>query len=236
MKKTVYVTADRVRQKKKTGRIIKISLLGLLLLLIVLYVILQVIYNEGRFTITLDYNKDLKSGLAIYESTKEPVGKRELEAGKIEFLDNISIKWLPKDIDDPKYEGAHNGPNYIAYTFYVENQGKEVQNYWYEVVMTDVIKAVDDAVRIMIYLNGERTVYAKVNSLTGKPEYGTTPFNSENPLVLEKRENFNPGDVDRFTIIIFLEGDDPDCVNAIIGGELKLQMNITDEHIRGKEE
>ena len=37
------------------------------MLLIVVYIILQIIYNEGRFTITLDSNKTLESGIAIYE-------------------------------------------------------------------------------------------------------------------------------------------------------------------------
>lgn len=235
MKKRVYVTAEKIHKRKKLKKIIKFSVLSLLLLLIVLYLILQVIYEEGRFTVTLDYNKDLKSGLAIYESLSEPIGKNQLQAGKIEFLDNISIKWLPEDIHE-QGEGAHNGDNYIAYTFYVENQGSEEQNYWYEIVMKDVIKDVDEAVRVMIYLNGEKTVYAKISSITGEAEEGTIPFRLESPIVLEKRESFKPGDRDKFTIVIWLEGDDPDCVDSIIGGELKLEMNITDEHILGKGE
>ena len=35
--------------------------------------------------------------------------------------------------------GDHNGKNYIAYTFYVENTGKENINYWYEVIVDDVV-------------------------------------------------------------------------------------------------
>ena len=35
---------------------------------------------------------------------------------------------------------------------------------------------------------------------------------------------------DRFTVVIYLEGDDPECVDAIIGGELKLKMEIMEEH------
>ena len=40
-----------------------------------------------------------------------------------------------------------------------------------------------------------------------------------------------PGDVDKYTIVIFLEGDDPDCLNNLIGGEIKMHMDITEEHI-----
>lgn len=235
MKRQMYLTADKFQKRRKLRRIVKSSLLGLLSLLIVLYLILQVIYEEGKFTVTLDYNKDLRSGLAIFENASDSTGKTQLQAGKIEFLDNIAMSWLPDDLHE-QAEGSHNGDNYIAYTFYVENQGSEIQNYWYEIVMKDVIKDVDEAVRVMIYLNGEKTVYAKVSSITGEAEEGTIPFRSDNPIVLEKRENFKPGDRDKFTIVIWLEGPDPDCVDSIIGGELKLEMNITDEHIMGKGE
>lgn len=65
-------------------------------------------------------------------------------------MDNITESWLPQDIDTSK-AGAHNGDNYIAYTFYIANEGKEITNYWYQINILDVIKNVDDAVRIKVY-------------------------------------------------------------------------------------
>ena len=49
--------------------------------------------------------------------------------------------------------------------------------------------------------------------------------------MLESRQNFSPGDIDKFTIVVWIEGDDPDCTNALLGGELMMHMNITEEHI-----
>jgi hypothetical protein len=34
------------------------------------------------------------------------------------------------------------------------------------------------------------------------------------------------GDTDRYTVVIWLEGWDPECVNDIMGGEVKLSMNF----------
>ena len=34
--------------------------------------------------------------------------------------------------------GNHNGENYIAYTFYIENQSSKVMNYWYKLTIDDV--------------------------------------------------------------------------------------------------
>lgn len=234
MAKEVIVTADKVRKRKKTVRVVRRSLLILLIFLVLLYIILDVIYSEGRFTVILDSNKTLESGLAIFDSLNNSHGKRKLEATPIKFMDNISYKWIPENVDT-EADGPHNGQNYIAYSFYVENQGNEVLNYHYEVVVDDVIKNVDEAIRIRIYRNGEETTYAKRNFIDNEPEKDTVPFkeikNAEGTIILEKVADFKPDDLDRITVLIWLEGDDPDCTDALIGGELKMHMVITEEHI-----
>ena len=234
MAKEVIVTADKVRKRKKTIKVVRRSLLILLFFLVLLYIILDVIYSEGRFTVVLDSNKTLESGLAIFDSLNNSHGKRKLEATPIKFMDNISYKWIPENVDT-EADGSHNGQNYIAYSFYVENQGNETINYHYEVIVDDVIKNVDEAIRIRIYRNGEETTYAKRNFIDNQPENDTIPFkeikNSEGTIILEKVADFKPDDLDRITVLIWLEGDDPDCTDALIGGELKMHMVITEEHI-----
>ena len=234
MAKEVIVTADKVRNRKKFSKITRRSLLILLVFLILLYIILDIIYSEGRFTVTLDSNRTLESGLAIFDSLNNSHGKRKLEATPIKFMDNISYKWIPSNVDK-EADGSHNGQNYIAYSFYVENQGERVLNYHYEVVVDDIIKNVDNAIRIRIYRNGEETTYAKKNALDNQPEKDTVPFkdikNAEGTIILEKVADFKPDDLDRYTILIWLEGDDPDCTDSLIGGELKMHMVITEEHI-----
>ena len=116
--------------------------------------------------------------MAIYESQKDPTPKRRLKAENLQFMDNISIDWIPKNIDE-EAEGSHNGDNYIAYTFYVENQSDTVFNYWYEMYSDDVVRDVDEAIRVMIIVNDERKIYAKVNHLDGKPEKDTEGFLQE---------------------------------------------------------
>ena len=173
----VVVKADRIRNWKRLGKFVRLSILLVLLLLIIFYIVLKLIFNDGSFIVSLDNNDMLYSGLAMYETLNDPTPKRRLKAEEVQFLDNISIKWLPKDITE--YEGSHNGKNYIAYSFYMENQGKTVLNYWYSIVMDDVILNADDAIRIMIYVNDQQTVYAKGSSIDGSPEPGTTKFRDD---------------------------------------------------------
>ena len=240
MAKEIIVSANKVKKKKVIARIVKLSLLGLLLFLIVVYIILSVIYNEGKFTVTLDSNKTLKSGLAIYDNLNDTTRKRKLEADSIKFMDNISYKWLPENIDSDEVQGSHNGDNYIAYTFFVENQIDTDLNYWYEVVVDDVVKHVDEAIRIRIYRNGEAKTYAKRSSLDDEPEDGTIPFkrikDAESSIILEKVEGLAAGQRDRITVVVWLEGDDPDCTDPLIGGELKMHMVISENHTGLKEE
>ncbi len=229
MAREVVFKADEVYNRKKRYNRVKVILGILFLFLIFVFIILSIIYRGGRFTVSLDRNLANDNNIVIYDNKEIMEGKRKLEASSLDFMDNISINWIPSNIDD-EMDGSHNGDNYIAYTFYVANNGKETVDYWYSIVIDDVIKNVDEAARIMIFLNGKRSVYAKINSYTGKEEEGTVAFFSDKEAVLEERSGFAPLDVDKFTVVIWLEGDDPDCVDSILGGEIKMHMEIREEH------
>lgn len=234
MAKEVIITADKIKKRRKFSKIVKISLLILLLLLIVIYILLQANYSRGSFSVSLGDNDSLEAGLTLYESMYDTTPKTKLYATNIQFMDNISVKWLPADIDSSGLEGSHNGENYIAYSFYVENRGKDVINYWYSMIVDNVIKNVDEAVRIEIFLNGNSQIYAKKNPLTQTAEKDTQMFREDNDgtIILEQRKNFNPGDIDRFTVVVWIEGDDPECVNELIGGMMEMHMSITEEHMK----
>ena len=229
----VKLLSEKMKERDKKIRIVKIAILIMALFLIIIYFILRVFLETGDFTISLDQEFAKSEGIIMYENFSNKVDRRILKAQKVEFMDNISVKWLPQDIDKTG-EGAHNGDNYLAYTFYLENKGAETVNYWYEVKIDEVIKNVDEAVRIAIYRNGERTIYAKPNSRTGEAEDGTTKFYSASSVCVEPRRDFKSGDIDRFTIVIFIEGDDPECQDNLIGGEMKMHMDITQERIDQK--
>ena len=228
--KDVVVKADRIRKRKKLFKFLRLAIFLLLLLLIIIYIVLRLLFNDGSFVVSLKDNEMLYSGLAMYETLNDPTPKRKLRADDVQFLDNISIKWLPSDITE--HEGSHNGKNYIAYSFYMENQSDAIKNYWYSIVMDDVILNADEAIRIMIYVNDEKTVYAKGNSIDGKPEPGTTKFrdDEDGTIILEQRKDMKSGDLDKITVVVWVEGDDPECVNAIIGGHVRLHMKMIEEH------
>ena len=231
MAKEVIVTADTIKKRKKAFLKTKVVIGLLVLVFLLIFTILGIVFNVNKFTITLDNKLQDEKGIILYSDPNEKAHQRKLFASALNDMDNISYDWIPKDVHTSSNGGSHNGDNYIAYTFYIENEGEVSVNYWYSIIIDDVIKRVDEAVRVIVFLNDDETVYAKINNETGEAEKNTEPFYKDDVVVLKSRNDFKVGDVDKFTIVIYLEGDDPDCLNDIIGGEIKMHMEIREEHL-----
>lgn len=226
----ILLKSEKIRAREKKIRLLKLALMVISLFLIVVYFLLRIFFESGAFAISLDQEFSKKSGLIMFEKLEEKQSKKILKAETLDYMDNISVNWLPQNLDEEK-DGSHNGDNYLAYTFYLENQGVDNIDYWYEIIIDDVIRNVDRAMRIMVYHNGEKTIYAKLNEYTNTEENGTTAFYSRDKVVLKERKDFLPGQIDKFTIVIWIEGDDPDCVDELIGGQMKMHMDITEESV-----
>ncbi len=227
--KKVTTNSDKLKKRDTKIKILRTGLLISLLFLIIIYFLLRLWYSNGGFTIGIDRGFAKKTGIVLFEKINEKNYKIQLDAGKMDYVDNISVNWLPKDIDN-EAEGTHNGQNYLAYTFYVENMGSDAVNYWYTIYVDDVIKNLDKAIRIMVFKNGEKVIYAKQAS-NGENEKDTTKFYADNIVTINQVKDFKPEQADKFTIVVWIEGDDPDCVDALLGGEVKMHMEITEEQI-----
>lgn len=227
MKSKVKLSASKVKQEKKTNKIFRIVLILIILILLILYFVIGIIYNRGNFSITLDKDLYFESGLMIYDDPEYKVYRSELLAPAPDTFDSMSYKWLPDNLGEEKL-GEHNGDNYLAYTFFIENTGDKEVNYTSRVVIEDVIKNVDEAVRIRIYKGSEYVTYAKLSN-KGEPEEDTVPFLEDKIVMEEHVENFKPGDINKYTVVVWIEGTDPDCTDNILGGEFKAYMNFSSE-------
>lgn len=228
--------ARKEKMKRARRKVFKVLLAVLILFLINIYIVLALFYRGENFTVTLDSEHGREASLIIYERSGHSEEWRNfLVSDDIEFFTDISGDWIPKNIDI-EGDGSHNGRNYIAYTFYAENRGQDTINYWTAIEIDDVIKNVDEAIRVMVFKNGNKVVYAKNNRTTQQPEPNTVPFYDEDTVMLEVTEDFEVGDIDKYTVVIWVEGDDPECKNDLIGGEIKMHMTLTEEHILQEDE
>lgn len=226
MKSDIKLTAKKIKRSKKNYKFAKITLLVLIAILTAVYLIASFVYNGYFFTVSLDQNLYYKNKIIIYDSKDYKVYRQNLKVESLDFFDNISYKWLPDNLEDE--DGSHNGDNYLAYTFYIENTGDKTVDYYDEIIIDEVIKKLDEAIRVRVYFDGVDTTYAKESSL-GKEEDGTTKFKSNKIIRSEHISNFKPNEVHKYTIVMWLEGSDPECTDNILGGEIKVHMEFKSE-------
>ena len=176
--------------------------------------------NMGNFTINLNRLELFRRGVAIADNGDFKNATARLAADALDNGTNIAAEDLPDDID-----GSHNGKNYVAYTFYIRNAGKTDLGYSAKLKVVSASKGVDKAARVRVYCNGEPTTYAAV-AADGNPEPNTEPFASKDVVTTISHNNFRVGDVDKYTVVIWLDGDDPECVDKIIGGAVEFGFDF----------
>ena len=173
--------------------------------------------NDGNVSIALSDTSDFENSTV------------SLSCEGIRDLTNISGSSLPSDID--LIDGSHNGAHYVAYTFYLKNTGDVVCDIREEMVIKNSIKNVDEAMRVRLYRNGEEATYAKL-AADGMPEVGTVPFIGKTVFSQTNKE-VAPGNTIRYTLVIWLEGDDPECLDNLKGGAVSMSMTFSIDRQEG---
>ena len=218
-------TAGEIKRYRLWTKAVPIGI-GLAVSILIIGYVIAVLYSRyGAVTVFVNKFDSLDYLLSLSESTGYEGYTSRLNAEIDEKITNIDGRDLPDYLDN--IDGPHNGENYVAYTFYCKNAGKKTVTYSYELYIANMTLGIEKAVRVRLYVNGEPTTYAfpRTDGGTG-PEPGTTAFYSEKTIVKKNVEHFHPGDLTKYTIVIWLEGNDPECVDRILGGEMKVDMSM----------
>lgn len=212
--------------------------------LLTVYVVALLVTQHGSFTISVKDYGDRKLSLALCENDNFKQPTSSLKASEVVNMNNITYTALPDDLND--VNGSHNGDNYLAYTFYVKNTGEQACTYQYSLMITRATANLDAAVRVRIYHaphyytaesglyvpSGDYVDYAKPKTGgNGLPETDPgdrvmTNFHSNDLVVEAQTEGFEAGDISKFTVVIWLEGEDPDCTDDVLGGQFKVDMKL----------
>lgn len=220
-----YAAVRESEEASKDKRFLKkaiLTVLTIMLILLILWLVSIFITLYGDLVISTD--KDLReNGIMLSTSADFKDTAIQLSAPKVQDVTNIAQEWLPKDLD--KHDGAHNGKNYLAYTFYLKNGGKEKLDYTGTMQITGVANNMDEAIRVMIYKNGESLVYAKGQKKNRSlAEKGTIAWLNNTTVMKTQSKDFAPGSVDKYTVVIWLEGNDLECTNDILGGYIRSRI------------
>lgn len=106
---------------------LNLVLIGMLLIVAVLFIIAFSQEKMGNFTINLNRLELYRRGISISETGEFNDATARLTASSVKDATNISIDDIPDNLDGES--GSHNGKNYMAYTYYVRNAGKEDLGY-----------------------------------------------------------------------------------------------------------
>lgn len=209
--------------------------------------------HAGAFTINLTADLMKKGFILCDEPTFENPSSR-LRSEETKDINNITVGDVAPDVDET--DGSHNGTNYVAYTFYIKNDGEVVGEYSYALKIGSSSLGVNDAVWFMLFEDGHQVMYAntsadgdaeKLIGYSSEPpfydlayntseqyyksgsEWGikTTPFADDNTIVYGKMEDVAPQEIHKYTVVIWLEGNDPECVDKIFGGHGTYSMEFT---------
>lgn len=218
-------TAKETKKYKVVTRVIGLIIIILTLIVSAAYAISYFYDKFGSFTVRIDKYDMVRQGLTLSETPEYDLSRAVLNADIVYDMTNISGEDLPENLD--MINGSHNGESYIAYTFYLINCGDSTITYTGDMSIENVTKGVDEAIRVAVYINGEKMVYGKTKSNgSGKESDCDSEFLSSTIVMETKHEKFEPKAKDKYTVVIWLEGNDPDCVDDIIGGTLKLGMDF----------
>lgn len=220
-------------------------------ILTVAYVMAAFYTQSGEFIISVNHPGEKKLVLCDTEDFENPLLVLKGEA--IENADNISIFDIDPELKDK--DGMLNGTDYIAYSFYLKNIGDTPVTYNYSLAIQKMTKGIENAVWVVLYHNGKQQVFAAPSKDgTAECQYSeyefpfmadarnpeqmtyddsndlykleTIPFASKKIVAAAKREEIQPSEIDKFTVIIWLEGEDPECVNDILGGTIEMTMRF----------
>ena len=177
---------------------------------------------SGSLTVSVHKN----DGLSLSETPDffSPVFR--LGSGAERSFTNFDGSLLPEGLDN--VNGKHSGDDYVAYTFYCRNDGALPAGYVYEMNISDMTQGIEKAIRVRLFVNGEESTYAYPRTDGGEgPEPGTLPFYTGDAVLRKAGGELSPGGYDRFTVVIWLEGNDPDCVDRVIGGRFAVDMTFS---------
>ena len=210
--------------RKPWFRICEIIFATLLVILLVFYGAAMLFAEKSGFTIAVNNSKKDKAAISLSESEDFSDPTVRLDAGGIRNMTNISVLDLPESFEAEG--GSHNGDNYLAYTFYLKNSGSEETDIRSELDIKSALNGAEDAIRVRVYRNGIDTTYAKIAE-NGEPEYGTTPFAEDRKIFSVTEEDVKPDEIIKYTFVVWIEGDDPQCVDDIQGGNVKMSLTFS---------
>jgi hypothetical protein len=184
--------------------------------------------NAGNFVMSIDAAAKLR-GIVMSETEDFEIKTTRLLSDPVIDARDVTYAWLK--IDEVKkatgnfYDRDHD---YVAYTFYLKNDGLETVDLVYYLRITSVYNNLDRAIRVLIIEDDQETMYMRPDEIshTDYPDDypRSTHFLTDRMVARVNITNFRPNQVKKFSVIIWIEIYDPDTTDEILGGMIRMEM------------
>lgn len=229
----------------KFNRIAKIAAAISVFIVVVMASFTFIGANGANFVVKFDGDDGL--GLALYntEAMDKPLSR--LSYPTLIDQKDVSLSWIPENIEDGLGDKSDmNRSWYFAFSFLLRNESNVPADISLEINAKKVTKNVDSAVRVALYRSvigsdepSVRRIFAKPKSIEDKvvvPEitkdyngnilYESEPFLSPTKICSLRYDKLKIGEVNKFTVLIWIEGYDPECKDELKGGTMSMDMSI----------
>ncbi|HNZ50720.1 MAG TPA: hypothetical protein PLR16_01110 [Bacilli bacterium] len=186
--------------------------------------------QAGNFVMSIDPDSFTR-GIILSSDDKFLAPSPRLLANPVIDVKDITYSWLKlSEIKATDGDYIDEDYRYVAYTFYVKNIGSETVDVGYHLKITDTYKNVDEAVRILIIEDDtDEYLYQKPDTVPydyPKEMPKANYFIDDEIVTRGKIANLRPHMYKKYSVIMWLEGEDPDCVDSILGGMIRIQMKF----------
>jgi hypothetical protein len=194
--------------------------------------------STGSFVISIDPELG-ERGIQMADNLEFRFASERLFTDPVQDALDVTYAWLDlvgiKDSEGNFVDEVHG---YVAYTFWLKNTGSETVDITHIMRIDDATRSLDAAIRILVIEDDiVYRLYQKPDVPDNEgnlPVYKDMPqsinFLSRNLVFSETIQNFKPGDVKKFSVVIYMEGQDPDTFHdpetkeGVLGGTIKASM------------
>lgn len=201
-----------------------VAALAITIIILIMFSISFMQENLGGFTINLNTVQMYRKGISLDTEDTFKNATSRLKIPTLKRGTNISKNDINFDALT-HIDGDASGMDYIAYGFYIKNGGIDPVNYVYQINLITKAKGTEKAIRVAVYENNAWTIYAAPKA-DGSPEEGTVPFLNDEVIFESSCDDFKVGSINKYVVVMWIEGDDADCTDDIIGGGVKLNMSF----------
>lgn len=224
----------QVKKRRLRGRIFTLGVIVSGAMSIAFAIITFYGQSAGNFVMSIDYDA-YNRGIILSSDEAFSNPSARLMTDPIVDARDMTYSWLKlEEVLDTDGNYVDPDYDYVAYTFYIRNNGLETVDITYHIRMTEIYNGLDEAIRILVIEDGQEKMYQKIDQVQPNgelpyyPQIMPTPklFISDSIVARESFTKFEPGQIKKFSVIMWLEGYDPDTNDEVLGGRIKLQMNF----------